>query len=1003
MSGTLPRPRRSLGTRFLTHFASLFPFLASLTIAPGPALAAAPGDTLSVVTLQANFDSDNPNAPPNVALPGAPAGDFLTLGLTAGTIQVVPSYDGLSRPVEIRQLNVPGVVSLNGFPAPIPAPAEKVTVRWRSVAKDDEAIVLMTFGIRASNGATLASIEYLHQGGLSYNGLGSEGAVLPVTQANKRAQLFTVDVDFLTRTTNLSIDGTPVPGFQNVPFAQAGDDVAQLSCYGEGSHPQTVYVDDLSMVARYRVPDRPPVVSAPASLTSAENTAIAFTVTASDPDAQAIASLTSSALPTGASFVANGSNTSGDFAWTPGYTQAGSYSVTFTAANALSGSATTNLTITNTDRAPVVTAPGSVSGSENSLLTFTVTAADPDGDAMTSLGATGLPSGASFLPSADNTSGTFSWTPGFGQSGSYVVGFTASAGGLTSAATTSIAIANVDRAPSVAAPAAVDGEEGGILAFDVTASDPDGDAIGSLTADLTVLPAGHGATFTPAGNNASGTFRWPMQRGQAGVYDVAFTATAGGISGTATTRINVAFAGTTVTGELTWTPQIGQEGAYTVTFTATNGLGETGSGTTTILVTAPVSATTAAPSAPPPSNSRNVSLSPDRALKGPIVSVTGLNTSTAGTKTTVSATASDPGTSSVALAALRGVHDAASTTSAAQGIVSFTADLSGLPAGHDAIFVVDQEPVVTAPASFTIDPGTPLSFTVGCADPDGDAILGLGADLAVLPSGNTATFASSAPFTSGTFAWTPRPEDAGTFAIEFTGFNALVGKATTSITVRAVAPASIFQVGTKKIRLSSNKPFGCLQVEPIASSFSLFDVNLPSIRMVSPGTGSVSEIAANVTKAPVIGDRDNDLIPDMQICFDKAALRALFSNLRGSNSVPVIVKGSLLPGGLFQGTITLDIQAGGGALQTVLAPNPLNPSGTLSFITRTAGPVRVSLFDLNGRLVRTLWRRDAVEPGAHEIALDARGSDGRTLTSGVYFYRIESREGVDTGRFTVLK
>jgi len=95
--------------------------------------------------------------------------------------------------------------------------------------------------------------------------------------------------------------------------------------------------------------------------------------------------------------------------------------------------------------------------------------------------------------------------------------------------------------------------------------------------------------------------------------------------------------------------------------------------------------------------------------------------------------------------------------------------------------------------------------------------------------------------------------------------------------------------------------------------------------------------------------------------------------------------------------------AGGGALQTVMAPNPLNPSGTLSFITKTPGAVRVSLFDLNGRLIRTLWESQAATPGAHEISVEARGADGRTLSSGVYFFRIESRDGVDTGRFTVLK
>src|SRR5258705_10631570 len=78
-----------------------------------------------------------------------------------------------------------------------------------------------------------------------------------------------------------------------------------------------------------------------------------------------------------------------------------------------------------TDSAPVVTAPASESGAEGSLLSFTVSASDPDGDAITSLTAGPLPSGATFTPNGTNTSGTFNWTPDFTQYGGYYVTFTA--------------------------------------------------------------------------------------------------------------------------------------------------------------------------------------------------------------------------------------------------------------------------------------------------------------------------------------------------------------------------------------------------------------------------------------------------------------------------------------------------------------------------------------------------------------------------------------------------
>src|SRR6185369_17056625 len=188
-----------------------------------------------------------------------------------------------------------------------------------------------------------------------------------------------------------------------------------------------------------------------------------------------------------------------------------SYSVTFTASNALPGSGTTAITVTNTDRAPVVTAPGTASVAENGLLTVNVTVADPDGDGITSLTATGLPAGATFTPAPGNTSGTLSWTPAFSQAGSYNVTFIAS-NALAGSGTTAITVTNTDRAPVVTAPGTASVAENGLLTVNVAVADPDGDGITLLTASG--VPAG--ATFTPAPGNTSGTLSWTPAFSQAG-------------------------------------------------------------------------------------------------------------------------------------------------------------------------------------------------------------------------------------------------------------------------------------------------------------------------------------------------------------------------------------------------------------------------------------------------------------------------------------------------------
>jgi hypothetical protein len=70
------------------------------------------------------------------------------------------------------------------------------------------------------------------------------------------------------------------------------------------------------------------------------------------------------------------------------------------------------------NRPPVLNSIGAKSVDENSLLRFTITASDPDGDDLT-YSAGNLPTGASF----NAASQTFSWTPGYGAAGNYTVTF----------------------------------------------------------------------------------------------------------------------------------------------------------------------------------------------------------------------------------------------------------------------------------------------------------------------------------------------------------------------------------------------------------------------------------------------------------------------------------------------------------------------------------------------------------------------------------------------------
>jgi hypothetical protein len=93
--------------------------------------------------------------------------------------------------------------------------------------------------------------------------------------------------------------------------------------------------------------------------------------------------------------------------------------------------------------------------------------------------------------------------------------------------------------------------------------------------------------------------------------------------------------------------------------------------------------------------------------------------------------------------------------------------------------------------------------------------------------------------------------------------------------------------------------------------------------------------------------------------------------------------------------------AGGPAV--IVSPNPMNPTAKFAFETTRPGQVRVRLFDLSGRLVRTVADASSMPAGRHELTLDGRNERGGEIRSGVYFYRLESVDGVATGRVTISR
>lgn len=83
-------------------------------------------------------------------------------------------------------------------------------------------------------------------------------------------------------------------------------------------------------------------------------------------------------------------------------------------------------------------------------------------------------------------------------------------------------------------------------------------------------------------------------------------------------------------------------------------------------------------------------------------------------------------------------------------------------------------------------------------------------------------------------------------------------------------------------------------------------------------------------------------------------------------------------------------------------PNPFNPSTTIRFTVAEKGNVSLSIFDANGRLVRSLVN-GVSEAGSQEITWDGRDSSNLPVSSGVYFYRLTAGKFNESKKMVLLK
>lgn len=83
-------------------------------------------------------------------------------------------------------------------------------------------------------------------------------------------------------------------------------------------------------------------------------------------------------------------------------------------------------------------------------------------------------------------------------------------------------------------------------------------------------------------------------------------------------------------------------------------------------------------------------------------------------------------------------------------------------------------------------------------------------------------------------------------------------------------------------------------------------------------------------------------------------------------------------------------------------PNPFNPATTIAYTLPERSAVLLTVHDILGRRVRTL-AKEIEEPGFKSVVWDGTDDLGQQVSAGVYLYRIQAREFVQTRKVVLLK
>ena len=606
--------------------------------------------------------------------------------------------------------------------------------------------------------------------------------------------------------------------------------------------------------------------------------------------------------------------------------------------------------------APVLTVPGSQTVSEGASLAFTVSATDADGQ-IVSLQAANLPGGASFTDHHNNT-GSFAWSPGFFDAGFYVVYFLADdTFGGTDNEQVQIEVVNANNPPELDPIADRQIDPGSMQFVMITGWDADDDP---LTMTMTGVPSW--GSFSDNGGGSGMLILQPPPPTPPGV----FTLTARLSDGMATTSASFTV---TVTGGVPQNPPVlSSIGAQSVAEGATKSVNLSGSdpdgGSLSWMVSLPGFASLTTTGSSSGSITGRLDLAPGYCQAG-----------------------SYPATIAVSDG---GFQDAESFT------ITVT-NVNRAPAWASTTY------------SASLPEGGATQVSVAASDPD--QACGLAAPALTLAGSDagTALSASLADNGNGTGTLSLQASSSGAGVYHLT-LNATDGTAavTAAVNVTVMNVDAPIQARAwsemDPIRLHTGKPTEWVYLEPLNASFSLEAVNLSSLKLYAwDGAGEVPYIQPIPESLDRTRDRDGNGTLELRMDFAKEDLRALFSNLAERVAGHLTLKFQLMNGTELTADLNVGLFPEPKKVIRRVGPNPLNPEAVITVAMPTAGRLRVRVFDMMGRLVRTVYDSPSEPAGDRDLRFNGKDDRGVTLASGRYYVFVETSMAREASPLTILK